>query len=175
MRQKTIRVFEIEDYENLKNVVESKYDLVRRHFFLLKEKNKEIESFLKEKKLSYFVMNAEGFTFEKEKTEEIRVVEKEIVKKIKPGTEIYDKIIRSGEEIKTDKNLVFLNRVNAGAKIVTSGNVELFGECEGTVICDGDYLIVKKNTKGTILFKGSEIGKIEKLTFFSENIKKVLE
>ena len=45
MRQKTIRVFEVEEFKNLKNVIESKYELVKNHYFLLKEPNSEIEEF----------------------------------------------------------------------------------------------------------------------------------
>ena len=175
MRQKTIRVFEVDNYENLKNVVESKYELIKNHFFMLKEHNKEIEEFLKNKHLSYFILNAEGFTPEKEKTVEIKVIEKEIIKNINTKTIIYDKIIRSGEEIESEDNLIFLNRINAGAKIKTTGNVEIFDECEGFVSCEGEYIIVKKNVKGTILFKGSDIENVDKLTVFTENGRKVLE
>jgi septum site-determining protein MinC len=175
MRQKTIRVFEVEEFKNLKNVIESKYELVKNHYFLLKEPNSEIEEFLKAKKLSFFIVNSEVFTSKKEITPKIEVIEKEIIKKIKPQTIIYDKIIRSGEEIKSEDNLIFLNRINAGAKIVSTGNIELFNECEGYVSCDGDYLIVKKNIKGMIIYKGADIGKVDKLTLFSDNKKKVLE
>jgi len=175
MRQKTIRVFEVEDYENLKKVVQSKYELVKNHFFLLKEHNEEIEKFLAKNGLSFFVVNSDGFTPKKEITQEIKVIEKEIVKKINTKTVIYDKIIRSGEEIESEDNLIFLNRINAGAKITTTGSVEIYDECEGRIVCDGEYVIVKKNVKGTILFKGSDIGKVDKLTIFSEKITKVLE
>jgi septum site-determining protein MinC len=175
MRQKTIRVFEVEDYENLKKVVESKYELIKNHYFLLKEPNKEIQEFLKSKNLPFFVLNSESFTPKKEITPQIKVIEKEIVKKIETKTLIYDKIIRSGEEIESKENLIFLNRINAGAKIKTEGVVALFDECEGRVECDGEYLIVKKNVKGTIIYKGADIGGVERLTLFWENGKKVLE
>ena len=175
MRQKTIRVFEVDNYDNLIKVVESKYELIKNHYFLLKEPNKKIEEFLKSKKLSFFILNSQGFTSGKEITEEIKIVEKEIIKKVKTKTRIYDKIIRSGEEILSDDDLVFLNRINAGAKIKSSGNIEIFDECEGRVECDGDYIIVKKNIKGTIIFKGADIGPIKKLTLITENTKKVIE
>jgi len=175
MRQKTIRVFEVDNYDNLIKVVESKYELIKNHYFLLKEPNKKIEEFLKSKNLSFFTVNSQGFTPDKEITGEIKVVEKEIIKKIKTKTRIYDKIIRSGEEIVSDDNLVFLNRINAGAKIQSGGNIEIFDECEGRVTCDGDYIIVKRNIRGTIIFKGADIGQIEKLTLITENTKKVLE
>lgn len=175
MRQRTLRIFEVDNYEKLKNIIQSKYDLIKNHFFLLKEKNEEIENLLKKNNLSYFIENSECFTSKKEIIPEIKVIEKEIVKKVKSKTVIFDKIIRSGEEIETDDNLIFLQRINAGAKIISRGNVEIYAECEGKVICDGEYLIIKKNKKGTILFKGADIGEVDKLTLFSENMKKVLE
>ncbi|GAX87103.1 septum site-determining protein MinC [Lebetimonas natsushimae] len=173
MKQKTIRAFIVEDFNNLKNVVNSKYELVKNYYFLLKEKNEEIEKFLKEKNLNYFIEN-NMFTFSKEKTKEIKIIEKEKLIEKRVNTKIYDKIIRAGVEIETDENLIFLNRINAGAKIKSSGNVEIFGECEGSVICEGDYLIVKKN-RGNIIFRGENIGKIDKLTIFTKSGKKELE
>ncbi len=41
--------------------------------------------------------------------------------------------------------------------------------------CEGDYLIVKRNKKGLIFFKGVEIKEVNKLTIFTEKFKKVLE
>jgi len=174
MRQKTIRAFEIESFEELKQVVESKYKLIKNYYFILKEKNKETEEFLREKSLNYIVEN-DLFTSQKEIIKEVEVIEKEKVVEKRVNTKIYDKIIRGGVEIESDENLIFLERINAGAKIKTSGNVEIFDECEGTVICEGDYLIINKNIKGTIIFRNEHIGKIEKLTIFTENGKRELK
>jgi len=176
MKQRTLRVFEVDDFENLEAVVKTKLPLVKNHFFMLKERNEKIENLLKEHDLSYFILNDEGFTPKKETSKEIiKIIEKEKVVVKSCESLIYDKIVRSGEELNLDKNAVFLNRINAGAKITTSANIELYDENEGLVIADGEYLIVKKNIKGTIIFKGLDIGKVEKLTFFSEKVKKVLE
>jgi septum site-determining protein MinC len=172
MKQKTIRTFVVEDFNNLKNVVNSKYDLIKNYYFLLKERNKEIENFLKEKNLNYIVEN-NIFIFKKEKTQEFKVIEKEKILEKRVNTKIYDKIIRAGVEIDTDENLIFLNRINAGAKIKSSGNIEIFDECEGSVICEGDYLIIKKN-RGNIIFRGEHIGEIDKLTIFTKNFKREL-
>ena len=169
MRQKTIRVFEVDEFDSLVKVIESKYELVKNYFFLLKKRDKNIEEYLKSKNLSFFIVNDESFTISKEIKEII------IEKEIKNKTLIFDRIIRSGEEINSKNNLIFLNRINAGAKIKSSGNIEIYGECEGMIECEGDYLIVKKNKKGLIFFKGIEIKEIDKLTIFTEKFKKVLE
>ena len=121
--------------------------------------------------MSFFIVNDESFTVSKEIKEV--VIEKEVIKENK--TLIFDRIIRSGEEINSKNNLIFLNRINAGAKIKSSGNIEIYGECEGMVECEGDYLIVKRNKKGLIFFKGIEIKEVDKLTIFTEKFKKVLE
>jgi len=173
MRQKTIRAFEIDNFEELQKMVESKYKLIQNYYFILKEKDKKIEDFLKEKSLNYIIEN-NLFTSKKEIIEEVKIIEKEKIVEKKINTKIYDKIIRGGVEIESDENLIFLNRINAGAKIKTSGNVEIFDECEGNVICDGDYLLINKNVKGTIIFRGENIGKIEKLTIFTRNGKRQL-
>ena len=169
MRQKTIRVFEVDNFENLVKVIESKYELVKNHFFLLKKRDKKIEEYLKLKNLPFFIINDESFV---SKVKEV-VIEKEVIKENK--TIIFDRIIRSGEEINSTNNLIFLNRINAGAKIKSSGNIEVYGECEGMIECEGDYLIVKRNKKGLIFFKGVEIKEVDKLTIFTEKFKKVLE
>jgi len=171
VRQKTIRVFEVDSFDNLVKVVESKYELFKNYFFLLKKRDKKIEEYLKTKKLSFFIVNDESFTVNKEIKEVI--IEKEVRKENK--TLIFDRIIRSGEEINSENNLIFLNRINAGAKIRSSGNIEVYGECEGMIECEGDYLIVKGNKKGLIFFKGVEVKEVDKLTIFTEKFKKVLE
>jgi septum site-determining protein MinC len=175
MKQKTLRVFEVEDFDKLKKVVDSKYELVKNHYFLLKKKNEEIENYLKKRNLSFFVLNGESFTSQKEITPQIKIIEKEKVVYETPKTEIYDKIVRSGEEIVPSSNAIFLARINAGAKIISDYNLELYDENDGYIVCNGEYIIVKKNGNGTIIFNGENIGKVDKLTFFSNGFKKVLE
>ena len=173
MRQRTIRAFEVNNFEELQKIVESKYKLIQNYYFILKEKDEKIEKFLKDKSLSYIIEN-NIFTYNKEIVEEVKIIEKEKIIEKKINTKIYDKIIRSGTEIETDENLIFFNRINDGAKIKSSGNIEIFDECEGIVICDGNYLIINKNIKGTIIFNGENIGRVEKLTIFTENGKREL-
>jgi len=172
MKQKTIRVFEVEDFENLKSVIKTKYPLIKNHFFVLKERNEEIEDLLKRNGLNYFIVNSEGFTFQKEKTQ-TKIIEKKVVVN-ECESIIFNRVIRSGEELNLTNHAVFLNRINPGAKITTSANIEIFAENNGLIIAQGDYVIIKNN-KGTIIFKGLELEKVDKLTFFSEKEKKVLE
>ena len=95
-----------------------------------------------------------------------KIVEKEIVSE---KTEIYDRIIRGGEEIKTDKRIIFLKRINGGAEIYSSNSIEVYGEIEGKVESDGEFMIIKKIGRGLVIFNGTEIKNIDKLSFIDKN------
>jgi len=167
MRQKTLRVFEVDNFNNLKNVVESKYELIKNYFFMLKESNEEIESYLRNKGLNFFVLNTNKNFFKpiEEKIKIIeKVVEKEIVKEVNTSN-IFDRIIRSGEELSLKGTVVFLNRINPGAKIEIDGNLILLNENNGLIRVEGEFALIKKNNSH-IFFNYEEIGKIDKLTFF---------
>ena len=175
MKQKTLRVFEVEDFEKLKNVIESKYALVSSYYFMLKEENQEIEKFLREKNLNYFVLNSNrSFTSKKEtietKKEEIKIIEKEIIKYKAEPFKIFDKIIRSGEEINLTSNAVFLKRINTGAKIDIKGCVFILDENNGFVRCEGDCLFVKKNNSH-IIFNNEELEQNETEKFYYKDKK----
>jgi len=168
MKQKTLRVFEIDDMEKLKNIVENKYDLIKNHYFMLKEDNKEIQNYLKEKKLNFFVLNSnKNFNVKKEVIEIVKVVEKEIPKEIVEDFKIFDKIIRSGEEINTT-SAVFLKKINPGAKIKVNGNAFFLDENRGEIIVEGNFLFIKRN-RGNIVYNSEDIGVIEKETVFYNN------
>ena len=162
MKQKTIRVFEIDDFDKLRNVVESKYELVKNYYFMLKEPNKEIQEYLKSKDLNYFVLNSnENFNVK----QVVKVIEKEIkeVEKV-DDIKIFDKIIRNGEEIEVD-NGVFLKKINPGAKVKVYNKAFILDENRGEVIVEGNFLFVRKNS-GNIVYNSEEIGEIKKDTVF---------
>ena len=162
MKQKTIRVFEIDDFDKLRNVVESKYELVKNYYFMLKEPNKEIQEYLKSKDLNYFVLNSnENFNVK----QVVKVIEKEIkeVEKV-DDIKIFDKIIRNGEEIEVN-NGVFLKKINPGAKVKVYNKAFILDENRGEVIVEGNFLFVRKNS-GNIVYNSEEIGEIKKDTVF---------
>ncbi len=170
MKQKTLRVFEVEDFNKLKNLVNSKYELIKSYFFMLKKEDKEIQKFLEEKSLNYFVLNSsESFTSNKEKIlpkeEKIKIIEKEIIKYKTIPFKIFDKIIRSGEEINLEANAVFLKRINTGAKIDIKGCVFILDENNGFIRCEGECLFVKKNN-AHIIFNNEEIAKNDTEEFY---------
>jgi len=164
MKQKTLRVFEVENFEKLKNVVENKYELIKNYYFLLKKPDKKTEEYLKSKNLNFFVLNSDKSFLQKE-IEKIQIIEKEIVKETIKEAQIFDKIIRSGEELVIEGDVVFLKRINPGAKIEVKGNLILLEENHGFIKAEGLFALIKKN-RGNIFFNNEDIGEIDKITFF---------
>jgi len=183
-KQKSVRVFEIttDNYDKVVKLIESKYVLLKKYLLLVKTNNEKIRDYFNSKKLEVrFVSNDFVGTNEKldfvEEIEKpkpmvktvVKEVVKEIIKENSTKTEIFDKIIRCGFEIRSDNRLVFFNKINAGAEIYSSKEIEIFGEVFGQVICDGDYMIVKKAQKGSIIFNNEYIDGIDKLSIITKN------
>jgi len=164
MKQKTLRVFEVENFEKLKNIVENKYELIKNYYFMLKKSDREIEEYLKNKNLNFFVLNSNK-NFVQKKVEKIQIIEKEIIKERIKEAQIFDKIIRSGEELIIEGDVVFLKRINPGAKIEVKGNLILLEENQGFIKVEGLFALIKKN-RGNIFFNNEGIGEIDKFTFF---------
>lgn len=72
-------------------------------------------------------------------------------------TKFISKLIRSGENVANSGDIAIFNRVNSASKIISDGNIMIFGECEGDVECNGDFLVLGKITKGKIIFQGDII------------------
>jgi septum site-determining protein MinC len=178
-RQRSIRVFEIitDDYEKFVKFVTKREVTLKKHLLLIKTKNEHIKDYFNKSNFEYIIVDPDF----KEETENIEKnensnLEKNLEKKeqnIVIKTKIYDRIIRGGEEIISNDKLIFLKRINPGAKIVSNESIEIFDEVEGTVICNGEYMIVKKNNKGTIIFNDDEI-KVDKLSFITKDAIKEL-
>ncbi|MEY4505188.1 MAG: hypothetical protein RL154_1485 [Pseudomonadota bacterium] len=91
-----------------------------------------------------------------------RNIEQEDIKQIANEQEarvIITKMVRSGEIIQSNSDVVVFGRVNSGAKIITKGSVEVFDEVDGLIECDGDYLILRSIGKGSVVFKNETIKK----------------
>jgi len=94
------------------------------------------------------------------------------VKEIK--TLLFEKTIRSGEEIVSEGDITIFGRVNSAAKVISEGNVEIYGTIDGLVQCNGNYMIVKELGKGHIIFNGDILeredfnGNLKKITYSSD-------
>ncbi len=85
-------------------------------------------------------------------------------------TLLFEKPVRSGEEVIHSGDVTVFGRVNSAAKVLAGGNVEVYGRIDGLVQCDGEYMIVKEIGKGYVVFNGDILekelfdGKLKKVT-----------
>lgn len=52
---------------------------------------------------------------------------------------VFDRPIRSGEEIVETVPIVIFGRVNSGAKVFSEESISIYGMIDGLVQCDGEY------------------------------------
>jgi len=95
-----------------------------------------------------------------------RYEQKELAKTI-----LVAKNLRSGEDIDTEADVTITGRINSGAKVKTSGNAIVLGTIDGSLEAWGDYMMIKKIGKGTVVFRGQNLkresfdGKTKLITF----------
>jgi septum site-determining protein MinC len=189
-KQKNIRVFEleIESNEEFFAFMEKNLLLLKDYLLLIKgEASKEVLEFLDEKGCCFKVMEGCDIKFKssaskesKPKAPSIKVskedlenfkkeIEGENERKSLSKTLVYHSPIRSGVEVNSENDITIFSRVNSGAKVVCEGNLEIYGDIDGVVECDGEYMIIKNLSKGYAIFNGdileSELfdGKLKKI------------
>ena len=177
LKQQTLKgfEFEIEDTKAFKTYYQKNAPLLQGHLLILKgEVSEEVKHFLDEKSAAYIDSNETDLQTRKKKSSavlelpevkaEVKPVDKASIKSL-----VYHKTIRSGEEINSDENLVFMERINSGARITSSACIQVFGIIDGLVKCDGDFLMLRSIAKGSVVFHGEELDK----SLFSGELKLV--
>ncbi|MDO7253301.1 septum site-determining protein MinC [Helicobacter cappadocius] len=147
-RQKNIKIFEFSGGETQEYIdfITKNFILLKDYLFVFKHKIEAgLESFLNEMKITY-VVNETDF-----KGRDVEVLK---VSNIKTQAKIYQKNIRSGEELDSSGDLIFLGNINNGAKITTEGSITIFGKCDGVIVCLGEYIILRNVNSGHIVFQG---------------------
>ncbi|MDD3323631.1 MAG: septum site-determining protein MinC [Sulfurospirillaceae bacterium] len=73
---------------------------------------------------------------------------------------VYDRPIRSGEEISQDVPVVIFGRINSGSKLFCQDSVSVYGVIDGLVQCDGEYMVLNGiGERGNVIFNGEIIEK----------------
>ena len=95
------------------------------------------------------------------KNEDVKEKVEETVKSLpKEKLKIFDRPIRSGEEINEDLPVVVFGRINSGAKLFSTQSVSVYGIIDGLVQCDGDYIVLNGiGSHGNLIFNGEIIDK----------------
>ncbi|RDU59445.1 septum site-determining protein MinC [Helicobacter marmotae] len=155
-RQRTMRVLEFEgnvDIQECKEFVSKHLPLLQNHVFAFQaEISQELIDFLQEQGLSVAVIHNGVLAIQEVKKEP----------KTPPpapdpscvNTLWLHRVVRSGEEICTDGDMVIESRINSGARIICGGNLFLFGECYGHIEGNGDFIICRKIFAPALLFQG---------------------
>jgi len=165
--QKNVRVFHIEiDDEASFLEYFRKNTLLLKEFFLLVEGNitKNIAFVLEQSGVCYKEINNCNIRFGGIKKETPLLEEepkKEVISEVLseskqlPKLKLYDRPIRSGEEIIESIPIVIFGRVNSGAKVFCEESMSIYGIIDGLVQCDGEYIVLSGiSPRGHLIFNG---------------------
>jgi septum formation inhibitor MinC len=86
--------------------------------------------------------------------QKLKTAMKTLSTKMENNLTVLDSIIRSGQELKIEGDLLLLNRVNSGAMIHTTGNLIITQVVEGALRCDGNFMMITVSPKANIIFNG---------------------
>lgn len=152
---------------------EINYILFKDHLIVISgEMTKKVEAYLKEKKLQYLVNanlpKGQGrVAIEKEIQEQkvqhqLEQEQKELElsklsNKLQNNLKVRDTLVRSGQELNIDGDLLLLNRVNSGATIIINGNLIITQIVDGAIRCNGNFMMLQASPKANIVFNDIEI------------------
>ncbi|MEA1953199.1 MAG: hypothetical protein U9O24_02270 [Campylobacterota bacterium] len=177
--QYSVKVYEteIEDEIEFMAFFDANYTLFQNHLIVIQgELSEEIKSYLKEKSLNFIdnitlpkgrvknsIRKSLEADLESEKIQNLamqKIAEEkltELSNKLENNLKVIDSRIRSGRELNIDGDLLLLNRVNSGATIKTSGNLIVTQVVEGSIRCNGNFLMLMASSKANIVFQGIEV------------------
>jgi septum site-determining protein MinC len=175
VKQKNLRVFHItiDETESFFEYFIKNGVLLREFFLLIDGKvNKEIKDFLEKEGVCYKFIDGCHLKFGNVKQEVPPAVQDEKKPKIVPKEasldfdllklKVFDRPIRSGEEISEELPVVVFGRINSGAKLFCTQSVTIYGIIDGLVQCDGDYIVLHGiGNRGAVIFNGEIIDKAE--------------
>ncbi|PUD48699.1 septum site-determining protein MinC [Helicobacter pylori] len=175
--QKNVHAFEIEkqEPEAVMEFLEKNHALLQYFLIIFKyDIEPEVKAILRKHQLLFLetnrVLNGRHIKTMPLKDETDR--SKPNNPKTEPKTTIYERHIRSGEEIYSANHLIFLGNIHNGAKIISEGCVSVYGVCEGAIVCFGECLILKEVESAQIVFQNQilSLKEVERL-LVNKNIK----
>lgn len=159
-KQSSVKVLDITLTNNDEFVTffDRNYVVFQNHLIVLHgESNAFIEKYLNDKKLNFMVNAA----FKKARPiQEIQVQETRtpiLEPKAKTTLKVLDKLVRSGQELNIESDLLLLNRVNSGGTININGNLIITEIVEGSIRCNGDFMMLQSSSKANIVFHEVEV------------------
>jgi len=168
VKQQTLKGFEceIDDAQTFISYYTKNEPLMKGHLLILNGSvDTEVRSFLDKKNAPYIDANETLLlTRKKRSTAVLELPQSEEPVSVQAGmpkknSTVYHRPIRSGEAIESEDDLVFFARINSGALIESSRSIQVFGIIDGLIRSDGEYLLLKKIGKGSVVFHGEELDK----------------
>ena len=163
-KQYSVKVFEVvlEDEERFISFFDKNYLFFQNHLIsIIGQKNDRIERYLQEKALRY-VFNVDipkkSTPTQTQMTPKIPEEKKQPKEKpIQKNLQVLDKLIRSGQELNIDGDLLLLNRVNSGGSIIINGTLIITQVVDGSIRCNGNFMMLQASNKANIVFHDVEI------------------
>ncbi|OOC32669.1 septum site-determining protein MinC [Helicobacter pylori] len=155
--QKNVHAFEIEkqEPEAVIGFLEKNHALLQYFLIIFKyDIEPEVKAILHKHQLLFLETNrALNGRYIKTTEKDANLLKQNNPNAIEPKTTIYERNIRSGEEIYSANHLIFLGNIHNGAKIISEGCVSVYGVCEGAIVCFGECLILKEVKSAQIVFQ----------------------
>ncbi|WRA12069.1 septum site-determining protein MinC [Helicobacter pylori] len=174
--QKNVHAFEIEkqEPEAVMEFLEKNHALLQYFLIIFKyDIEPEVKAILHKHQLLFLETNRTlNGRYIKTTEKDANLLKQNNPNAIEPKTTIYERNIRSGEEIYSANHLIFLGNIHNGAKIISEGSVSVYGVCEGAIVCFGEYLILKEVKSAQIVFQNKilSLKEVERL-LVNKNIK----
>jgi len=167
-KQYSAKIFEIEleNEDGFISFFDKNYLFFQNNLIVINgQESDKIKNYLDSKDLKY-VFNLDIPVQKKQKTslEPVKKVEEEKlepkiepIEKVKANLKVLDKLIRSGQEVKLDGDLLLLNRVNSGGSIIINGTLVVTQIVDGSIRCNGDFMMLQASSKANIVFHDVEV------------------
>ncbi len=174
-KQYSIKVYEctIDDEERFISFFNKNYTLFKDHLIVINGYlSQNIKNYLNSKSL-IFLNNIklpkgrsrkaleEEFSVQKREHDIDKIIAQTELEKLsnrlQNNLSVIDQIVRSGRVIEIYGDLLLLNRVNSGATVYSSGNLIITELVEGSIRCDGNFMIIMASSKANVIFNGVEI------------------
>ncbi|MCQ2829581.1 septum site-determining protein MinC [Helicobacter pylori] len=174
--QKNVHAFEIEkqEPEAVMEFLEKNHALLQYFLIIFKyDIEPEVKAVLHKHQLLFLETNRTlNGRYIKTTEKDANLLKQNSPNAIEPKTTIYERNIRSGEEIYSANHLIFLGNIHNGAKIISEGSVSVYGVCEGAIVCFGECLILKEVKSAQIVFQNQifSLKEVERL-LVNKNIK----
>ncbi len=174
-KQYSVKVYEtsVGDEERFISFFDANYILFKDRLIVVQgELSPRIEEYLKSKSLLYAnniefpsSRSRQDIQLELEEKQAKELKQQEILaqefnklsSRLNNNLKVQDNIVRSGQEVIIEGDLLLLNRINSGARVETSGNLIITQAVEGDIYCNGNFMMIGNSPKANIIFNGVRV------------------